>query len=500
MPHQKRNDRRRGKKVHQNRSKKPRILHKKVNTYNSAHWTQSTAYTIMASILVIIAMFIIGLIFLNPLKIPVLKTTEHSTSNKLGSSLCPVPDETMDFPYLMEDSLITPDYKLYFYQSRLSFVKAQEVCRSIHGGGDLVTIQSSYQEKLFDERIADLAGRIFIDDGIISSLDFMKFWTGGYIDLETGGINRIMWLDGKGLNEWHLNFCDIDRAMQVLKITHELYTQGMKTNPFLYIVKNYNGAKKMGCWTLFIPKEHDEENTKLNFACQVPTARLPFKFIRRFLGKFRHDENDKKWANEYVTFSGRSTYNIAQETCKKLAPGSQMLATKSLGRDHEVNKRVERYYMEIFGEDNGDPKRRTLIWTGGYFNLSSTNPTKLRWTGDLDANLETYHEPTTHPNEYENFCGTIEYYHKLINNAISEERDAAATTGCIRDRIFVVTKDFREGQPVQGCWHVYDLDYLIRHDYKLHLICQLRDPVMVTDELYKESEEIFSYKADSTDP
>ena len=486
------------------------------NPRPSPHWNQGIAAGVLGVILIIIVMFVIGFFYFNPIKIEFASVYNNNTK----PLPCPPPNKTIGFQYFAEDSLISTDYKYYFFEGRLSFLEAQAVCKKLPGGGDLITIQSSKHEKLFDESISRYLGKIFESDSDAIPSQRRQLWTGGYVDLELNGINRISWLDGRNVTEWHLNFCDIVEAKTILEVSLAEYKRnGAITDPLVYLVKDYNRDKKIGCWQLFSSMILQTHKIKFNFACQLSTARFPYQYTRRFLGKFReyYDPEKQSWenlANEYVAFAGQSSYYIAQDTCQRLAPGSQMLATRSLQRDNEVNKRVARYSVEIFGEDNGDAKRRTMIWTGGYFNLSSANPTRLRWRDDPYADTDIVvglpskrflaglfgsGEDST-PIEYENFCGTLEYYHKLVTDALNEERNAAKTTGCIKGRLFIVVKDFREGQPVQGCWHLYDFDYLSRYNYAFSLICQLPDPVKETIELKKESEDVYSYESDPKDP
>lgn len=418
-------------------------------------------------------------------------------------------NKTVGYTLLSEDSLISPDYKYFFYAGRLSFSRAQHICSNLVGGGNLLTIQSYDQEKELDKRIGELSEKLFVNSNFVFTGLRQHLWTGGYVDLETTGINIIRWLDDSGLVEYHQNFCDPQQAVKILKESQAEYEKnGAVINPLVYVVKDYRAYKRnskdIGCWQLYSSLFYETEHLEFNFVCQVSKSRLPYKFTRKFLGKFRPDENKGLVANEYAAFSGHSSYEVAQETCQKFMPGTQLLTTKTLARDFEVNKVIENLSSEIFGEDDESYKGKRLIWTGGYFNLSSEQPTKVRWADDPNATLDIkeikYFGSSNVKSEYENFCGTIEYYYEMIDNALLEERDAAKTSGCIKGRLFLIVKDFREGQSVQGCWHVYDLDYLSRHEYKLNLVCQLPLSVKKTEQNYKESEKIFSYALGSKEP
>lgn len=460
-------------------------VHHRSNVRNHPEWSRGTAIGVLCSILFLITLIIIGIFFFNDSIVE----KETAPSYTVAPMRCIV-NRTTGHTFLAEDLQISHDYKYYFYASRMSFSRAQRVCATLPGGGgNLSTIQSGKQEKKLDKRIVDLHDQLFADDDHIFTGLRKQVWTGGYIDLELDGINRMRWIDDTSLSEWHQNFCEPKQAKEILLISlDELKKKGAITNTLVYVVKDYRPPRK-GCWQLYSSLIYETEHLEFNFVCQVSTASLPFRFKRKLLGDFRQDANNEVLANEYAIFSGRGSYVTAVETCQNFAPAVQMLAPQTLARDTEINKIVERHSFEIFGEDNGDPERRTLIWSGGYFNLSSKNPTKLYWADDPNTFLDIQQSHirksmggnANNVSEYEHFCGAIEYYQELIREAERQEREAAKTAGCIRDRLFLIVKDFREGQTVQGCWHVYDFDYLHRYDYKLYLICQLPDPVRKMD-------------------
>lgn len=472
---------------------------------NAPKWNRKISFGVLGSVIVLIVLFVIGFFYFNQETVKELISISSSKPLLCGNAY-----ESKEYSFFYEDSLTSPEYKYYFFESRLSFAQAQQACKKLpQGGGDLVTIQSTQQEKAFDRRVREQFGKIFVNESRVVPGLRKQLWTGGYIDLERDGLYRIRWLDETFLHGWNQFFCDRSQALQTLNSSLAAFKKN-KNSPLIYIVKDYResltGQRKLtgefGCWQLYSSGLYEMEHLTFNFACQISTMRLPFQFKRKFLGKFRPNTNNQMEANEYAVFAGRGPYTTARETCQRFVRGSHLLETKTLARDYEVNKRVERHSIEIFGEDNGDPKRRTLIWTGGYFNLSSANPTKVRWISDPNANLDVEEPPrrkyfgssNEKPMEYENFCGTLEYYNGLIIDALSEERDTSMTD-CIKERLFMIVKDYREGQSVQGCWHVYDYDYLRQYDYHLYLICQLPNPIRVSEDILKQSKEIFSYIA-----
>lgn len=477
---------------------------------NSVNWNRKVIIGVLISILILIVLSVVGFFFFT------YSTVEEVPPNLDSPLPCPIPNKTIGYSILAEDALISPDYTYYFYAGQLSFSRAQQVCRNLTGGGDLLTITSGSQESAINERVSKMSAKIFSDNKNISTGLLRMLWTGGYFDLELDKWDRMRWIDAssysQSVSQWYQNFCDRKQAVRLLTGLYEDYrTNGHVIDPLVYVVKDYRGLRnnlgEHGCWQLFSSAQVEAERIEFNFICQVATLSLPFRFKRRFLGKLRPNAQSKYFANEYVAFAGQGDYYLAKETCQRLAPGSSMLATNTLLRDSEVNKRVQYHATEIFGDDDGDPRRRTLIWTGGYFNLSSAYPNKVRWMNDPNAILDINDEPlqywgssNTKPSIYENFCGTIEYYQEIIDKALTQERDSTKTTGCIKGRLFLIAKDYRDGQAVQGCWHVYDLDFLSRHDYKLFLVCQLPDPVERNKFNFEESENVFSYRYNSKDP
>lgn len=467
-------------------------VHHRSHIRNHPEWNRNVTIGVVCSIVFLIALIVIGVFFFNDSAV---RKEQETTPSSNAVPLRCIANRTTGHTFLAEDLQISPNYRYYFYASRMSFSKAQQVCGSLPGGGgNLSTIQSEKQEKLFNKRIEDLYNQLFADDDNIFTGFRKQLWTGGYIDLELDGINRMRWIDDTSVSEWHQNFCNPNQASEILQISmSELKEKGAITNTLIYVVKDYRSSKKKGCWQLYSSLIYETEHLEFNFVCQVSTTSLPFRFERKVIGDFRQEANNEVLANEFAIFSGRASYRVAVETCQNFAPGAQMLSPVTLARDTEINKIVERHSFEIFGEDNGDPQRRTLIWSGGYFNVSSEDPTKVHWADDTKTLLDIEElQIRTHidrnannASEYENFCGTIEYYNEMIREAKRQESDAAKNTGCIRDRLFLIVKDFREGQTVQGCWHIYDFDYLNQYDYKLYLICQLPDLLRRIDEGYQ---------------
>lgn len=457
----------------------------RTNPRSPPEWNRSVAVGVLFSILLLVALIVIGVFFFNDSAVKRVIFNQ----NILSAPVCKADPAIGYRNFCAEDTLISPDHKYLFHAGRLSFTRAQRACAALPGGGggNLTTIHSERQEKRFDSRIENLRPILFVNDETVFAGFRKQIWTGGYIDLELDGTRRMRWIDEAGLSEWRLNFCEPKQATEILKFSFDEFNRyGAITNPLIYVVKDYRPSKN-GCWQLYSPFVYETEHLEFSFVCQVSKAGLPFLFKRNFLGEFRPDETNGFVANEYAAFSGRNTYSMARETCQYLASGVEMIAPKTSALDAEINKGVELYSSEIFGEDNGDPQRRKLIWTGGYFNLSSKNPTKIRWADDPDTLVDTA-EPAASIGflfgssgsnnklkDYENFCGTVEYYQGLIKKALNEDGDVE--NGCIRERLFLIVKDFREEQSVQGCWAVYDLDYLNRHDYKLFLVCKLPYPV-----------------------
>jgi hypothetical protein len=457
-------------------------VYHRTNPRNPPEWNRSVVIGVLCSVLLLIALIVIGIFFFTD---PVVK--QRIFKPNTTSVMCKTDPDIGYSHFCAEDTLISPDHKYLFHAGRLPFSKAQQMCAAIPGGGgNLTTIQSEQQEKRFDMRIANLHKILFVNDETLFTGFRKQIWTGGYIDLELDGINRMRWIDESGLSEWYQNFCDPKQAMHILKLSlDEFVKYGPITNSLVYVVKDYRPTKN-GCWQLYSPFIYETEHLEFSFVCQVSTASLPFVFKRNFLGDFRPGEKNELFANEYAAFSGRGTYTMARETCQYLGSGVQMLAPKTLALDAEINRGIELHSNEIFGEDNGDPQRRKLIWTGGYFNLSSKNPTAIRWADDPNTLLDIVEPPPIRPyfissgnsklNAFDNFCGTFEYYQGLIKKALNEDR-GDDEKNCIRERLFLIVKDFREDQSVPGCWTVYDSDYLSRHNYKLFLVCKLPYPV-----------------------
>ena len=228
-----------------------------------------------------------------------------------------------------------------------------------------------------------------------------------------------------------------------------------------------NGVKC--CWRLCDSTTYDIDNAKMFFACQ--TLKVDEPYVLEFNGKFREvpgrSGSQPMEARRYAAFAGTGSFNVAKDTCRKLGEGSQMLTPRTLNLNEDIDRNVEFYGDKIFGASYGDTSRKSLIWTGGFFNLSSLYPGKLRWLADPNSDQDiATKRPILYwggskekPFGYENFCGTSEYYYDLIDQAITTERNASMTTGCIKGRIYVLVKDYRDGQAVQGCWHLYDLDF-----------------------------------------
>lgn len=186
------------------------------NPRNPPEWNRSIAVGVLCSVLILIALIVLGVYFFNP------STVKKIISGQ--SILAPTCTEEPAMGYnnfCAQDTFISPDHKYVYHPGRLSFTKAQRVCAALPGGGgNLTTVLSEQQEKRFDRRIENLHQILFVNDDTLLSGFRKQIWTGGYIDLELDGINRMRWIDEAGLSEWHQNFCEPKQAMmQILKVS-----------------------------------------------------------------------------------------------------------------------------------------------------------------------------------------------------------------------------------------------------------------------------------------
>lgn len=487
-------------------------------------WNLKSSIGLLIAVVVATVLVVVGFIYYSPF-------TPNKAKSIVNNRAEPLPciiNETVGYQYIAEDSEISKDYKYYFYAGRLTFAKAQEVCNGLPGGGTHVTFESPEQEALIDKKIQLLSDRRRIESGSYIWNDDDKIetaprqmWTGGYFNLDADDPTIIQWKDAAGLSVSYSNFCSPKKAKAVLDVLVSTWTRNTGRNPIIHLVKDYRPVhtrtktdRGLGCWRLYDPATYSTENIEMYFVCQTHKDNEPFKFVRKFNGKFRYNKTTSgnvptgpSYAMRYVLFSGSGSYQLAIDTCRKYGDGVTMLSPRTLNRDEDINRQVSLNRKDIFGEDSGDPNRRTLVWTGGYFNLSSKFPTKIRWTSDPTAPYDLPKKPKIQywgaskdkAFSYENFCAPFSHYEQIIVNALQAERDAANTTGCIKGRLFVIVKDFRDGQASQGCWHVYDHDYLSRYSYKLHLVCTLPDVVyngtLTTNYAYEESKEVFRYNS-----
>lgn len=432
--------------------------------------------------IVFIIILVLAIIFNNPF----FTRGDEKIKTNITNPLPCLEETSENITAILEENMISLDRKYYFFDHRLSFAASQEVCKGLPGGGTHFSLSSKIEEDNLDNKITS----ILTDEDL-------RLWTGGYFNLADPIPGRIQFMSGQGLTTSYNKFCEPLKAMEKLNALVVMWKKKEILQPIVHIVKDYrkilDGYKRMGydhgkgCWQLYDPFLYDLDHIKLNFVCQTLKSNEPYKFSHRITGKFRADKTQGEKANDvpayakqYAAFRGSGSYWLAQETCRKMGSGSTLIMPKTLNLDEDINKNVERQYQKIFGENNFETRWRPLIWTGGYFNLSSSNPLRVRWIADPQATMDIkkiriqyWGASTDKPFQYENFCGPKEHYEKMVNDAIKQERDASHTTGCIKGRIFVIVKDFRDAQVKQGCWHVYDLDFLSKHQYKLHLICTL---------------------------
>lgn len=470
---------------------------------------RNVAGIFLGCVIVFIIFLVLTIIFNNPF------FTDRNEKIKANISH-PLPcleEENSDrITAILEENMISNDRKYYLFDHRLSFAEAQGICKELPGRGTHFSLSSKTEEEELDKLI-------------LSTLpdQDLKLWTGGYFNLADPIPGRIHWMSGQGLTTSYSHFCEPSKAKGKLDALVTMWKNKEIFQPIVHLVKDYrkvlDGYKRMGydngkgCWQLYDPFLYDLDHIELAFICQTLKSNEPYSFSQQITGKFRADktkgerENAPAFAKKYAAFRGSGSYWLALETCRKMGKGSTLIMPKTLNLDQDINWNVKHHFRKIFGEGSSDPSWRPLIWTGGYFNLSSSNPLKVRWIADPHAKEDTKKKQIQYwgasnekPFQYENFCGKKELYEKMVNDAIKEERDASHTTGCIKGRIFVIAKDFRAGQ-VEGCWHVYDLDFLSKHEYKLHLICTLpgeevRNVSSAGSDFnheYKQSQKIFTY-------
>lgn len=426
---------------------------------------------------------------------------------------------TEGYTYIAEDHVASKDYKYYFFTGKMTFAQAQKVCLGLPGEGTLLTILSRKQEEGIDKKIESLSDvdkpKSYIWSGDEDSVIKRQMWTGGYFDLDAESPMRVRWVNATGTETAYNNFCYPDQAYKLLLSLIDNWRKigrQLGENPIVHIVKDYRpvserkpGSGRAGCWQLHDPMSYEVEDATMYFACQTLKANEPYALALEFNGKFREvpgrRARDPLQARQYAAFAGIGSFAFARETCQKYGEGVTMISPRTLNLNEDIDRNVEEHGDKIFGEDLGYTNQKSLIWTGGFFNLSSPYPGKLRWLADpnSDKDIPTkrpilyWGQSKEKPFGYENFCGTSEYYYDLIDNAIMTERNASMTSGCVKGRIYVLVKDYRDAQAVQGCWHLYDLDFLYQNDYKLFLICELPTRVNSNPVSLHESEQVFKY-------
>lgn len=412
--------------------------------------------------------------------------------------------------------------KWFMFPGRYNISEAVKVCRT-HPKvrGWLANVFSPELDKALTNFVNESKTELFAGDEKLPYGMKELIWTGGYIELEVNEGAYIQWHGTKGRNnikilDWYKNFCDrpISKVWEKVRKLIEIWRKQPRGVPIIQIVKDY---KRGGCWQLFDNLMHDWATLELHLVCESGETEFSYrqasvtnpqtKEVRTgiFYGKLRGDPPNRL-ADRIGIFSGRGPFSDAVERCETLEPGGAVIAPAGVAEDFDINKLVEHHSMTIFGTDSGDPDRKTLIWTGYYFNLSSKYPKTLRrWddpSGVLDLpppqEIKEYAFQKYEKFKYENFCGPEHLYMTMIEDAI-EEREKKKDN-CIKNYMMHLVKDYRPGQATQGCWHLYDGDYIEKHKIELYLMCKLPGKASETAAIRKETSVIFNYFPDSKEP
>lgn len=418
-----------------------------------------------------------------------------------------VVDDTTYKPTKENDQLVG-GIKHYFYAKQadgryawfITFTKAYEMCINISIDSNLLSLRSREEEDKFDAAFIE-----FVDDQKTSEQFYNyrpQIWTAAYYNLELDNATEIQWANSDGPLYWYQNFCNPEAVEAHLKELRDVYRPGM--NPIVYIVKDYTKkatlegpydlpSSKRGCWKIYDSIFFETETLVLNWVCQSNISTDFHSLVPSPPGEFVKIENiksevegDKTVEREYVPYHGNISYVDANKTCTNIDPdtNSMMLAPNSRGRESDIDQIVMKNKDRIFGFDDGNPKWLPLVWTGGYFNLSANDTTRVRWTYDKNAATDakektpiSYGLPFLNNDnliaqKFENFCSPLEKVIQLLADIKATYRDMSKTDGCVIGQLVIIVKDYRKDQVNQGCWHVYEYDYLFQNDIKLFLMCQ----------------------------
>ena len=388
----------------------------------------------------------------------------------------------------------------------LSYTKAFEVCKNISSESHLLTLLSNEDEKEFDDFYIS-----FLDDQQ-STVNILyesrpQVWLDAYYNLELDNATEIQWGHGDGPTSYYQNFCFPEAVEKHLTELRKIYRPGM--NPIIYIAKDYSkwtiqgpyDSVERGCWRIYDSIFNPTENIEMNWVCQfnsstwfhqlVPDPKKEFTKVESVNYTLMGVALNKKVSRDYALFYGNISYFEAKETCTGFNNISQMLAPNTKKKDLDIDQLVKDNGDRIFGtaeQAQGNPNWRPLIWTGGYFNLTSNDTSRFRWaTFDKNAELETaakipisYGLPWLNndnaiPQLYENFCSPLPKVMQLLDDTKAKPRKMDKADGCVNGHLMIIVKDYREEQNNKGCWHVYDLDFLYENSYKLFLMCQISE-------------------------
>ena len=416
------------------------------------------------------------------------------------------------FEYTQQTSGIIMGVTHFFYAGHvnrpwtLSYAKAYEVCHNISTESHFLSLLSNEEEEKFDDFYIN-----FLDDWQ-STVDILydsrpQVWLEAHFNLEIDNATEIQWGHGDGPTSYFWNFCDPEAVDNHLAELRKIYRPGM--NPIIYIVKDFSkwplqgpyDSPKRGCWRIYDSIFNPTENIEMNWVCQfnsslvfhqlVPEPKTEFTKVEIVNYTFMGAPLTKKVSRDYALFYGNISYFEARETCTGLKAGSShMLVPNTKKKDLDIDRLVKDNQDRIFGtadQAQGNPEWRPLIWTGGYFNLSSNDTTRFRWVIDKNAEIDTaakipisyglpwLNNDNTVPQLYENFCSPLTKLVQLMKDKKAQPRKMDTADGCVNGHLMIIVKDYRDEQTNKGCWHVYDLDYLYENNYKLFLMCQLSE-------------------------
>lgn len=167
--------------------------------------------------------------------------------------------------------------------------------------------------------------------------------------------------------------------------------------------------------------------------------------------------------HSYDFFMENVNFATSVEICRQINRGSRLISIESSYEKRIVDSYVRSHQLDMFGYKE-DYLR--YVWTGGYFDLDSSQPHALRWV-DHPTPMEAF--------EYQPFCPESKDIHPIIDQALSQLKTQTFgltnLSPCNRRWAHVII-DFTGRRIAGSCWQVYVRDVLSPDGLRLPFICK----------------------------